>query len=119
MYAFVGRHFEESKFGHMAVGMTRLVRLFGHWMIIYIGQVFNNRSSPHFETTFSTVQVMYVLFSWAKKRVGRFVEFFQKLIRGRCHDHNFMRFSSIFVKKIGVPLKNQCYDPNYATTGPF
>jgi hypothetical protein len=27
-----------------------------------------------------------------------------------CYDHNFLRFSTIFVEKIGVFLKNQCYD---------
>jgi hypothetical protein len=30
--------------------------------------------------------------------------------RGRCYDHNFLRFSTIFGEKIGVFLKNQCYD---------
>jgi hypothetical protein len=29
------------------------------------------------------------------------------VIWGRCYDHNFLRFSA---KKIGVFLKNQCYD---------
>jgi hypothetical protein len=30
--------------------------------------------------------------------------------RGRCYDHNFLRFSPIFGEKIGVFLENQCYD---------
>jgi hypothetical protein len=30
--------------------------------------------------------------------------------RGRCYDHNFLRFLPIFGEKIGVFLKNQCYD---------
>jgi hypothetical protein len=30
--------------------------------------------------------------------------------RGRCYDHNFLRFSTIFGEKIAVFLKNQCYD---------
>jgi hypothetical protein len=34
--------------------------------------------------------------------------------RGRCYDHNFLRFLSIFGEKIGVFLKNQCYDQNFA-----
>jgi hypothetical protein len=34
--------------------------------------------------------------------------------RGRCYDHNFLRFSTIFSEKIGVFLKNQCYDQNFA-----
>jgi hypothetical protein len=34
--------------------------------------------------------------------------------RGRCYDHNFLRFSPIFGEKIGVFLKNQCYDRNLA-----
>jgi hypothetical protein len=34
--------------------------------------------------------------------------------RGRCYDHNFMRFLTIFGEKIGVFLKNQCYDQNFA-----
>jgi hypothetical protein len=31
-------------------------------------------------------------------------------IRGRCYDHNFLRFLTIFSEIIGVFLKNQCYD---------
>jgi lysyl-tRNA synthetase class I len=31
---------------------------------------------------------------------------------GRCHDHKFLRFLPIFGEKIGVFLKNQCYDQN-------
>jgi hypothetical protein len=34
--------------------------------------------------------------------------------RGRCYDHNFLRFLTIFGEKIGVFLKNQCYDQNIA-----
>jgi hypothetical protein len=34
--------------------------------------------------------------------------------RGRCYDHNFLRFSTIFGEKIGVFPQNQCYDPNFA-----
>jgi hypothetical protein len=34
--------------------------------------------------------------------------------RGRCYDHNFKRFSTIFAEKIGVFLTNQCYDQNFA-----
>jgi hypothetical protein len=33
-----------------------------------------------------------------------------RVTRGRCYDHNFLRFLPIFVKKFGVFLKNQCYD---------
>jgi hypothetical protein len=33
---------------------------------------------------------------------------------GRCYDHNFLRFSTIFGEKIGVFLKNQCYDQIFA-----
>jgi hypothetical protein len=29
---------------------------------------------------------------------------------GRCYDHNFLRFSTIFGEKIGVFLKNHCND---------
>jgi hypothetical protein len=35
-------------------------------------------------------------------------------IRGRCYDHTFLRFLPIFGEKIGVFLKNQCYDQNFA-----
>jgi hypothetical protein len=35
-------------------------------------------------------------------------------IWGRCYDHNFLRFLTIFCKKFGVFLKNQCYDQNFA-----
>jgi hypothetical protein len=31
---------------------------------------------------------------------------------GRCYDHNFLRFLTIFGEKIGVFLKKQCYDQN-------
>jgi hypothetical protein len=34
--------------------------------------------------------------------------------RGRCYDHNFLRFLTIFGETIGVFLKNQCYDQNFA-----
>jgi hypothetical protein len=34
--------------------------------------------------------------------------------RGRCYDHNFLRFSPIFAEKFGVFLKNQCYDQIFA-----
>jgi hypothetical protein len=40
---------------------------------------------------------------------GRYVA-----IWGQCNDHNFLRFSTIFGEKIGVYLKNQCYDQNFA-----
>jgi hypothetical protein len=33
---------------------------------------------------------------------------------GQCYDHNFLRFLPIFGEKIGVFLKNQCYDPIFA-----
>jgi hypothetical protein len=29
---------------------------------------------------------------------------------GRCYDQNILRFSTIFGEKMGVFLKNQCYD---------
>jgi hypothetical protein len=34
--------------------------------------------------------------------------------RDRCYDHNFLQFSTIFGEKIGVFLKNQCYDQIFA-----
>jgi ankyrin repeat protein len=45
---------------------------------------------------------------------------YQKLVfaenhtRRRCYDNNFLRFLTIFGEKIGVFLKNQCYDQNFA-----
>jgi hypothetical protein len=33
---------------------------------------------------------------------------------GRCYNHNFRRFSTFFGGKIGVFLKNQCYDQMFA-----
>jgi hypothetical protein len=36
--------------------------------------------------------------------------------RGRCYDHNFLRFSPIFGEIIGVFLKYQCYDQFFAKT---
>jgi hypothetical protein len=35
-------------------------------------------------------------------------------IEDRCYDHNFLRFLPIFGKKIGVFLRNQCYDQKLA-----
>jgi hypothetical protein len=32
------------------------------------------------------------------------------ITRGRCYDHNFLRFSPIFGEKIGVFIKYQCFD---------
>jgi hypothetical protein len=37
-------------------------------------------------------------------------------IRGRCYDRNFRRFLPIFDEKIGVSLKNQCYDHFFSKT---
>jgi hypothetical protein len=37
-----------------------------------------------------------------------------KRTRGQCYDHNFLQFFPIFGEKIGVFLKNQCYDQNFA-----
>jgi hypothetical protein len=34
--------------------------------------------------------------------------------KGRCYDHNFLRFLPIFGEQIGVFFKNQCYDQNFA-----
>jgi hypothetical protein len=34
----------------------------------------------------------------------------EQKIRGRCYDHNLLRFFPIFGEKIGVFLKYQCYD---------
>jgi hypothetical protein len=39
---------------------------------------------------------------------------FSKLIWGGCYDHDFLQFSTIFAEKIGVFLKNRCYDHNFA-----
>jgi hypothetical protein len=35
-------------------------------------------------------------------------------IWGRCYDHNFLRFLTIFGETIGVFLENQCYDQDFA-----
>jgi hypothetical protein len=37
-------------------------------------------------------------------------------IRGRCYDHNFLRFFPIFGEKIGVFLKYQCFFGNRLNT---
>jgi hypothetical protein len=34
--------------------------------------------------------------------------------RGQCYDHKFLQFFLIFGEKIGVFLKNQCYDQKFA-----
>jgi hypothetical protein len=36
------------------------------------------------------------------------------LTRGRCYDHNFLRFLTMFGEKIGVFLKNRWYDQIFA-----
>jgi hypothetical protein len=36
--------------------------------------------------------------------------------RGRCCDHNFLRFLPIFGEKMMFFSENQCYDNNYAET---
>jgi hypothetical protein len=36
---------------------------------------------------------------------------------GRCYDHNFLRFFSIFGEKVGVFIKNQCYDQLFSKLG--
>jgi hypothetical protein len=33
---------------------------------------------------------------------------------GRCYDHIFLQFLTIFREKFGVFLKNQCHDQNFA-----
>jgi hypothetical protein len=38
-------------------------------------------------------------------------------IWGRCYDHNFLWFFPIFGEKIGVFLKNQCYDDIFSKFG--
>jgi hypothetical protein len=44
-----------------------------------------------------------------RRRPGAgFVNF--RVTRGRCYDRNFLRLSPTFGEKIGVFLKNQCYD---------
>jgi hypothetical protein len=35
-------------------------------------------------------------------------------LKNQCYDNNFLRFLTIFGEKIGVFLKNQCYDQNFA-----
>jgi hypothetical protein len=48
---------------------------------------------------YSILQVLkYILLFWPRR-----------------YDHNFMRFSSISGEKIGAFLRNQCYDPIFAT----
>jgi hypothetical protein len=36
-----------------------------------------------------------------------------RVTRDRCYDHNFLLFLTIFGEKIGVFLKNQCYDVTF------
>jgi hypothetical protein len=38
---------------------------------------------------------------------------------GRCYDSNFKRFSPISGEKIGVFIKNQCHDQNFAKLAAF
>jgi hypothetical protein len=36
------------------------------------------------------------------------------LLWGRCYDHDFLRFLTLFGEKNGVFLRNQCYDQHFA-----
>jgi hypothetical protein len=49
-----------------------------------------------------------------KARVEQYLTNKMGASRGRCYDHNFLRLSTIFGERIGVFLKNQCYDQNFA-----
>jgi hypothetical protein len=55
-----------------------------------------------------------VLFQLGQKRIGLHFGAIFSLTHlvtwGRCYDHNFLQFLPIFGGKIGVFLKNQCYD---------
>jgi hypothetical protein len=59
-------------------------------------------------------RAMYLVCSWVfhtqflKCRQGCFVPW------GRCYGNYFLRFLPILGEKIGVFLKNQCYDQNFA-----
>jgi hypothetical protein len=63
---------------------------------------------------FSTVTVICTYMIFDKLLTGfDFGLFLYKLIWGRCYDHNFLRFLSIFCEDFGVFLKHQCYYPIY------
>jgi hypothetical protein len=51
-----------------------------------------------------------------RRKLAKIRQIYPELIDswGRCYDHNFLQFSTIFGEKIGVFLKNQCYDQNFA-----
>jgi hypothetical protein len=62
-------------------------------------------------------QLLVILLSFSQKNYPKkTVTQLAKIhpIWGRCYDHNFLRFSTIFCKKLAFFLKNQCYDQNFA-----
>jgi hypothetical protein len=95
---------------------TMIYVLWALWDLLWIQ---NYVGSPIFLATFCTVKIMY--YFW-QRRDGHGLHigwFFNKLIWspwswGRCYDHNFLQLLTIFGEKIGVFLKNQCYDQNFA-----
>jgi hypothetical protein len=93
------------------IRVTRLAEFSLIRRLFSLGSCFNYRSSflPILATFLPREKWRCIHFY--KKGVGRF---FWKLVWGRCYDHNFLRFSTIFGKKIGVFLKNQCHGENFA-----
>jgi hypothetical protein len=62
-------------------------------------------------------RLLELLSQWATRKCQKVFFCFQseplhihRVTRGRCYDHDFLRFFPIFGEKIGVFLENQCYD---------
>jgi hypothetical protein len=115
-------------------------RIFVDRAIVYfVNKCFwNDKSCPNFWATHSHSQGYALILDWATfwanfsqfqlvtlhhsshprplwatpvRSIRIFFAFFVRShIWGRCYDHNFLRFLPIFCEKIGVYLKNQCYD---------
>jgi hypothetical protein len=49
-----------------------------------------------------------------EKSFGKYFHNGKISLNGRCYDHNFLRFLTIFGEKIGVFLINQSYDQFFA-----
>jgi hypothetical protein len=79
----------------------RIGLIFAYWAIVFFGQFFENYTrSTNFGASFFTDYATYVLIL-TKNSFGYIKgNFFHKLIWGRCYYHNFLRFSTIFGKKL-------------------
>jgi hypothetical protein len=88
---------ENRSLGHYVFGPN-----YPHWL--YLKPMYCNERSYIW-----TRKICSTLLCKETDRMGKFQRGLA-VIWGRCYDHNFLRILPIFGEKIGVFLKNQCYD---------